>query len=234
MAVHTDCVFIDGRIAAGSRPVDIKKIVRDVYRAAGYGGSWNPEPGKIRVTTELCEEVLPARNQTSDPSPMTRTSSSATPAATSGPITCRWLTGSPANSAVASSRGCERRGSLHDLRTGFQDPGLVEVAGRNTGRMASHGPERPARPKIGLRTAHRIVLRLLEQVLRDLEAGGLEGVASTFAAEKLLLNGAGEFAVGGPEGDNGLSGKKLVIDHYGPSVPIGGGALCGQGSAQGG
>ena len=42
---------------------------------------------------------------------------------------------------------------------------------------------------------------------------------------KLILNGAGEFATGGPEGDNGLSGKKLVIDHYGPSVPIGGGAL---------
>jgi len=34
--------------------------------------------------------------------------------------------------------------------------------------------------------------------------------------------------VGGPEGDNGLSGKKLVVDHYGPGVPIGGGALCGK------
>ena len=60
VAVHTDCVFVDGRIAAGSQPVDIEKIVRDVYRAAGYGGSWNPDPGKIRVTTDLCEEVLSA------------------------------------------------------------------------------------------------------------------------------------------------------------------------------
>jgi S-adenosylmethionine synthetase len=42
------------------------------------------------------------------------------------------------------------------------------------------------------------------------------------------LNGAGEFAIGGPKGDNGLSGKKLVIDHYGPGVPIGGGALAGK------
>jgi S-adenosylmethionine synthetase len=58
VAVHTDCVFVDGRIAAGSQPVDIKNIVRDVYCAAGYGGPWNPEPGKIRVTTELCEEAL--------------------------------------------------------------------------------------------------------------------------------------------------------------------------------
>jgi S-adenosylmethionine synthetase len=71
-------------------------------------------------------------------------------------------------------------------------------------------------------------LPLLEQILKDLEAGGPEGAASTFASDKLILNGAGEFAIGGPEGDNGLSGKKLVIDHYGPSVPIGGGALCGK------
>ena len=38
VAVHTDCVFVDGRIAAGAQPIDIEKIVRDVYRAAGYGG----------------------------------------------------------------------------------------------------------------------------------------------------------------------------------------------------
>jgi len=30
------------------------------------------------------------------------------------------------------------------------------------------------------------------------------------------------------EGDNGLSGKKLVVDAYGPRVPIGGGALSGK------
>ena len=59
-AVHTDCVFIDGRIASGPQPVDIEKIVRDVYAAAGYGVPWNPDPGKIRVTTDLCQEALPA------------------------------------------------------------------------------------------------------------------------------------------------------------------------------
>jgi S-adenosylmethionine synthetase len=42
------------------------------------------------------------------------------------------------------------------------------------------------------------------------------------------VNGAGNFCVGGPEGDNGLSGKKLVVDAYGPRIPIGGGALSGK------
>ncbi len=46
--------------------------------------------------------------------------------------------------------------------------------------------------------------------------------------EKIIVNGGGDFAVGGPWGDNGLSGKKLVMDAYGPTVPIGGGAWSGK------
>ena len=53
-------------------------------------------------------------------------------------------------------------------------------------------------------------------------------MAGTFSPDLLVLNGAGDFTVGGPRGDNGLSGKKLVVDHYGPTVPIGGGALSGK------
>ena len=36
------------------------------------------------------------------------------------------------------------------------------------------------------------------------------------------------FLIGGPEGDNGLSGKKLLMDYYGPRVPTGGSALFGK------
>ena len=45
---------------------------------------------------------------------------------------------------------------------------------------------------------------------------------------QVSVNGGGDFDVGGPWGDNGLSGKKLVLDSYGPSVPIGGGAWSGK------
>ena len=44
----------------------------------------------------------------------------------------------------------------------------------------------------------------------------------------IRLNGAGMFVAGGPNGDNGLSGKKLVVDAYGPTVPIDGGAWSGK------
>jgi S-adenosylmethionine synthetase len=36
------------------------------------------------------------------------------------------------------------------------------------------------------------------------------------------------FVAGGPNGDNGTTGKKLVMDAYGPTVPIGGGAWSGR------
>ena len=45
---------------------------------------------------------------------------------------------------------------------------------------------------------------------------------------RIEVNGAGAFSLSSPEGDNGLSGKKLVVDAYGPRVPIGGSALSGK------
>ncbi|MGA2572004.1 MAG: methionine adenosyltransferase domain-containing protein [Terracidiphilus sp.] len=47
-------------------------------------------------------------------------------------------------------------------------------------------------------------------------------------ASCLLLSDAVNFEVAGPEGENSLSGKKLVVDSYGPQVPIGGGAVSGK------
>jgi hypothetical protein len=36
---------------------------------------------------------------------------------------------------------------------------------------------------------------------------------------------------GGSDGENGQTGRKLVMDYYGPRVPIGGGVLCGNSCA---
>jgi S-adenosylmethionine synthetase len=42
------------------------------------------------------------------------------------------------------------------------------------------------------------------------------------------INGTGRFVVGGPTGDAGVVGRKIVIDAYGPRVPVGGGAYSGK------
>lgn len=47
-------------------------------------------------------------------------------------------------------------------------------------------------------------------------------------AEKYLINPAGEWSVGGFDADSGLSGRKLIIDNYGPEYQIGGGSFSGK------
>ena len=45
---------------------------------------------------------------------------------------------------------------------------------------------------------------------------------------RYLVNPTGRFIVGGPQGDTGLTGKKLMVDTYGSSAPHGGGAFSGK------
>jgi S-adenosylmethionine synthetase len=47
-------------------------------------------------------------------------------------------------------------------------------------------------------------------------------------AEKYLANPAGEWALGGFDADTGLSGRKLIVDNYGPEITIGGGSFSGK------
>jgi S-adenosylmethionine synthetase len=65
-------------------------------------------------------------------------------------------------------------------------------------------------------------------VLRRIAEAAVEEACAGRATPRIVLNGAGMFVAGGPNGDNGLAGKKLVVDAYGPGVPIGGGAWSGK------
>lgn len=42
------------------------------------------------------------------------------------------------------------------------------------------------------------------------------------------INPAGDWSIGGFEADAGLTGRKLIVDNYGPRIPIGGGAFSGK------
>jgi S-adenosylmethionine synthetase len=53
-------------------------------------------------------------------------------------------------------------------------------------------------------------------------------VKSIIEAKEYLINPAGEWNQGGFDADTGLSGRKLIIDNYGPELPIGGGSFSGK------
>ena len=48
------------------------------------------------------------------------------------------------------------------------------------------------------------------------------------SADDLLINPTGKFEIGGPDGDAGLTGRKIIVDTYGGAAPHGGGAFSGK------
>ena len=73
----------------------------------------------------------------------------------------------------------------------------------------------------------------LRLAVEDWARGGYSGVGPYFVKYRnsnpeLLLNPSGDWQIGGFEADAGLTGRKLIVDNYGPRIPIGGGAYSGK------
>ena len=56
----------------------------------------------------------------------------------------------------------------------------------------------------------------------------LKLVKEIIKADEYLINPAGEWNQGGFDADTGLSGRKLIVDNYGPEITIGGGSFSGK------
>jgi S-adenosylmethionine synthetase len=60
-------------------------------------------------------------------------------------------------------------------------------------------------------------------IIPILEQSGLD-----YAAAKMFINPTGKFVIGGPQGDAGLTGRKIIVDTYGGAARHGGGAFSGK------
>ena len=56
----------------------------------------------------------------------------------------------------------------------------------------------------------------------------LYGSKVSFDGYNLIVNPTGQFIIGGPAGDTGLTGRKIIVDTYGGACPHGGGAFSGK------
>ena len=51
---------------------------------------------------------------------------------------------------------------------------------------------------------------------------------SSLKSSEIYINPTGQFIIGGPDGDTGLTGRKIIVDTYGGAAPHGGGAFSGK------
>lgn len=67
-----------------------------------------------------------------------------------------------------------------------------------------------------------------EDVIRHVISPVMGSVHLPWGDARILVNPTGRFVIGGPMGDTGLTGRKLVVDSYGGVGRMGGGAQCGK------
>jgi len=77
-----------------------------------------------------------------------------------------------------------------------------------------HGPEVKIETLRG-DNAEQVIFPMVRKNLRDRQT-------------KLHINPTGRFVIGGPQGDTGLTGRKIIVDTYGGYAPHGGGAFSGK------
>lgn len=224
VGVHRDDCFITGRVAASGAPLTLEGIEEAVharYAEAGYRGTWTIAPRVISdlVLDPLGPDERGIRRYSDDQSVVVGHASGSEATGYLPPAV--WL----------ARRLRERLSALrndHDDVLGPDGKVLVrlrEEGGRFHWERCNIALQHAA--GVGYEELHRLVLGSVEGCLGGLD-GVLPGLADSWRLEALRLNGAGDFSCGGPHGDNGLSGKKLAVDFYGPTVPLGGGALCGK------
>jgi S-adenosylmethionine synthetase len=100
-----------------------------------------------------------------------------------------------------------------------------------------HGIQRPVEiERVLVSTQHRdgidaereIKPDLIQHVLAPILPEALFDQARLQEPEFVLVNPTGKFVIGGPMGDAGLTGRKIIVDTYGGAAPHGGGAFSGK------
>src|ERR687898_358200 len=116
---------------------------------------------------------------------------------------------------------CARRdGVLDYLRPDGKSQVTVEYEGRKPVRVdavviSSQHREDVTNDQMRGDIVERIINRVVPAALMDKNT-------------KIYVNPTGRFVVGGPHGDAGLTGRKIIVDTYGGAAPHGGGAFSGK------
>ena len=219
--VSTGLVHIMGEIST-SCYVDIQKIARQVIRDIGY------DRAKYGFDCDTCGIIVNIDEQSDDIALGTNDE-----------------VGGAGDQGMMFGYACDETPELMPLAislshklakrlTQIRKEGLVNYLrpdGKTQVTVEYDEQHRPVRiDTIVISTQHAP-----EATLAEIRQDMLELVVKpTIPAELLdentryFINPTGRFVIGGPQGDSGLTGRKIIVDTYGGSAPHGGGAFSGK------
>ncbi|CAN5118379.1 methionine adenosyltransferase [soil metagenome] len=234
--VTTGLVHVAGEVTT-SAYVEIPQIVRQVVRAIGYTSSrigFDGDSCGISVSigqqspdiAQGVDKALEVRVDSSDHDPldlqgagdqglMFGYASDDTKSLMPLPV---WL----AHRLAEQLALVRKEGVIHGLRPDGKTQVTIGYDGDRAVRLdtvvisTQHDPDIQLETYLAGAVAEHVVAPVLATV--DLDVRG----------HQLLVNPTGTFVVGGPQGDAGLTGRKIIVDTYGGMARHGGGAFSGK------
>jgi S-adenosylmethionine synthetase len=216
--VTTGLAIVAGEITT-SCYLDTQRIVRDVIRDVGYTRA------KYGFDAETCSVLSSIHEQSRDIGQGVDTGG----AGDQGLMFGYACTETPelmplpimlAHKLVRGLSETRRKGALDYLRPDGKSQVTVEYDGDTPVRIdavvlsTQHGPE----------ASHEQIKKdLTEQIIRCLIPASMMDKNT-----KIYVNPTGRFVTGGPHGDAGVTGRKIIVDTYGGMAPHGGGAFSGK------
>jgi S-adenosylmethionine synthetase len=233
-SVTTGLVLVSGEITTQCY-VDIPKIVRTTIKEIGYDRAKygfdaetcavltaiDEQSGDIAMgvdkaleakTGEMSEEQIEAIGA-GDQGMMFGFACDETPELMPMPITL-------ANRLARKLTEVRKEGTLKYLRPDGKTQVTVEYEDGKPVRIdtivisTQHGPEIP-HEKIREDIINYVINPIIDEKLMDFKT-------------KIFVNPTGRFVIGGPQGDAGLTGRKIIVDTYGGYARHGGGAFSGK------
>ena len=216
--VTTGLAFIAGEISTKTY-VDIKSVVRQTIKEIGYTRA------KFGFDYETCAVISSIDPQSGDIAQGVDSGGAGDQGMMFGFAVRETAEYMPlpltlAHALVRRLSEARRKGDLDFLRPDGKSQVTVEYDGGRPVRVEA----------VVVSTQHAEAIKhhdlkeaIIEEVIRSVIPAEL-----LTPETKFHVNPTGRFVIGGPQGDTGLTGRKIIVDTYGGSAPHGGGAFSGK------